>query len=265
MRVRATQVRAGLGAAGRMVTRRRAAPGALVLAYHDVSSNPTDEPWSVTVDGLAAHVRTLRRLGTTIVDLALIVERQRRGQTIEGLAAITFDDALKGVYRHGLPLLAKLDVPSTVFVVTGTLGSEPPWWPGASPTMTAEELREIGAAGVRLAAHSRTHRSLPSLSRDELVNELAGCRDDLAALVPEPTRLIAYPSGHHNRAVRRVAAGCGFVAGFTFLNGRVTERDDPYRLPRLTMGSHVRPWRLVYHVARSPDTWPDHQLEAVVA
>jgi hypothetical protein len=63
--------------------------------------------------------------------------------------------------------------------------------------------------------------------------------------------------------VRRAAGDAGYRAAFTFLNGRIDGRHDPFRLPRLTMGSHHSALRLAHHLGRPATSWPDTQLDAV--
>ncbi len=255
----------GFDAARQLLGKRRASPGAVVLGYHDVVAATPDDDWSVSADALAAHIGLLRRLGMRIVDLEEIVTRHRTGQPIDGLAAITFDDALLGVYRHAKEVLVRAEAPATVFVVSGTIGLPPPWWPGADRTMTGDELAELTASGIRLAAHTRSHRSLPSLDAESLRLELRGCRSDLREFTEDPVDLLAYPSGHHDRRVREAAAHAGYSAAFTFLNGRWCGPEDPLRLPRLTMGRHMNTGRLAYHLLRPAGSWPDHQLGSVTA
>ena len=163
-----TSLRANGAAVARMAVTRRAAAGAAVLGYHDVRADgePGDEHYTVSATQLRAHIDTVRRAGLQIVALADIVERLASGRPVDGLAAITFDDALVGVHRHALPVLRELQVPATVFVVTDAIGVSPPWWPGAVRTMTADELREAKAAGVDLHSHSSVHASLPALAPD---------------------------------------------------------------------------------------------------
>ena len=121
----------------------------------------------------------------------------------------------------------------------------------------------VHSLGLTLGGHTRTHASLPSLTSSERADELSGCRADLERLTGSSVDLLAYPSGHHDSAVRAATRDAGFRAAFTFLNGRVGGGDDAYRLPRLTMGAHMTPHRLAYHLTRSARSWPDHQLDRV--
>lgn len=242
----------------------------MVLCYHDVvGGTEVDGPWSVTAAQLRIQLRVVRRLGFRFVTLADLTGRALRGESVDGLAAVAFDDALAGVARHALPILYDLEVPSTLMTVSTAWGAPPKWWPGSAPTMTRAELAEAVAHGVDLAAHTRTHASLTALAdgpAGALRDEVAGCRDELEDLTGAPVDLFAYPFGHHDPAVRDAVEVAGYAAAFTFLNGRVGPVGadvDRLRLPRLTMGAHQSAARLTYHLARSPGSWPDHQLDRV--
>lgn len=255
-------------AAGRLVTRRAGRDGGVVLAYHDVTAAHDPEPWGVTVRQLHQHLRLVRRLGFRFVTLADLSARAARGERLDGLAAVAFDDALAGVSRHALAVLAQEAVPATLMVVSTGWGQEPAWWPGVARTMTRHEVLDAVAAApedapVHVAGHTRTHASLPTLGAEELREEVAGSRSDLEDLLGRSVDLFAYPFGHHDRAVRDAVAEAGFRAAFTFLNGRITGPEEPLRLPRLTMGGHHSSARLAYHLARPARSWPDHQADVV--
>ncbi len=251
-------VRAGAAlAGGRMATR-----GAVVLAYHDVGDDPSNRTdYYVSPAQLRRQLTTAADAGLRFVDLATLTQAFLSGQPVDGLAAVAFDDGLAGVHRHAVPVLAHLGLPATVFAVTQGLGSPPPWWRGAARLMTRRELAEVAGAGLAVAAHTRTHPSLPGLDATALADELVGARHELQDLVQAPVDLLAYPFGHHDARVREAAAVAGFAAGFTFLNGRVSPGLDPFRLPRFTMWSGQGRARLIYHLARSARSWPDTQSD----
>jgi peptidoglycan/xylan/chitin deacetylase (PgdA/CDA1 family) len=252
------------GALGRLLRRRRAAPGAVVLGYHDVlPDGAAPAPWQVTASQFRSHLDVLDRLGLRVVPLEAIADRLRSGEPVDGLAAVTFDDALAGVHARALPVLGERGVTATVFVVTGSLGVAPPWWPGAAPTLGPSALAELATAGWTIGSHTRTHPSLPTLAPGDLRDELVGSRADLTGLLGAAPRTLAYPHGHHDPVVRGAATAAGYDVAVTFRNGRITGADDPLRLPRLTMGPHLRPIRLALQLTRAPGSWPDHQLDRV--
>lgn len=251
-------------AALRLATGRAPRGGGLVLCYHDVVPGPeVDLALNVTATRLGQHLATVRRLGFRVVPLAELSARARAGRSVDGLVALTFDDALAGVARHGLPVLVEHGAPATLFTVSTRWGQRPRWWGGSGPTMSRAELAEAAAHGMTLAAHTRTHPSLPALSRAALREEVAGCRAELEEFAEAVVPQFAYPFGHHDPRVREAVQEAGYQVAYTFLNGRVTGAEDPLRLPRLTMGRHHTPARLAYHLARNARSWPDHQLDAV--
>ncbi len=247
------------------LARRRAAPGGVVLGYHDVIADGAvpDTPWTVTASGLRAHVRLVRALGLRIVPLAGLRERVLRGESVDGLVALTFDDGLDGVLRHAVPVLAEESAPATLFAVSAVHGVSPDWWPGAARTMTRAELVATADAGLAVEAHTRTHASLTGLSDAELQRELVGCRTELEDLLGRPAQALAYPYGHHDGRVRTAARAAGYDTAFTFLNGRLTGSEDPHILPRFTITTGSTRTRLALHLARPAASWPNHQLAAV--
>lgn len=257
-------MRRDLAAAVAALVRRRAAPEAVVLAYHDVVARGATG-YTVTARALRGHVRLVRSLGLRLVGVRELAERAATGAPTAGLAALAFDDGLIGVHRHALDVLAEEGAPATVFAVSRVWGAEPEWWPGSARTMDRTEMLEARAAGLTIDAHTRTHPSLPACDDAALAAEVAGCRADLEDLTGEPVRTLAYPQGHHDARVRAAARDAGYDAAFTFLNGRIQPGDDPLRLPRLTMTATHTPLRLAYHLARPAASWPDHQVDAVAA
>ena len=102
-------------------------PASLIALYHAVGS-PAATGYR---DALAASVleRQLRWLKRhfSVLPLAELLERRRRGQPLDGLAALTFDDNHRSVLELALPLAASLDLPATWFLIGGPLQGRPFW------------------------------------------------------------------------------------------------------------------------------------------
>ncbi len=230
--------------------------GAAVLCYHDVGTdreNSTD--YYVSPSRLRAQLEAIATWGLRFVDLREVLDRLERGTSLDGLVAVTFDDALAGVLDHALDVLQELRVPATVFVVTDVRGVVPPFWPGAQRTLRTDELRELSAAGIRLGSHTCVHRSLTELDDEQLRDELVRSRGDLEHLTGETCDLLAYPFGHHDGRVKLAAEDAGFRAACTFSFGRVTAGSDRYALPRFCMGPGHHRARLAYQLSRPPYAW----------
>jgi peptidoglycan/xylan/chitin deacetylase (PgdA/CDA1 family) len=230
--------------------------GAAVLCYHDVGRGPDRAiDYFVSADQLRRQLHAITTWGLRFVDLREIVDRLERGRPLDGLVAVTFDDALAGVREHALPVLAELRVPATVFVVTDVRGVDPPFWPGARRTLRTTELLDLTSAGIRLGSHSRTHASLTQLDDDRLHDELRQSRAELSDLTGDACDLLAYPSGHHDARVRRAAEAAGYRAACTFTFGRVTPGSNRYAMARFCMGPAHHRARLAYQLSRPPSAW----------
>ncbi len=261
---RATALTGPASAGLRGVTGRAARGSAVVLGYHDVVATDADaEGLTVGAPALRRHLALTRRMGFRFVSVTELSDRVLAGEPVDRLAAVVFDDALAGVAHHAVDVLLEMQVPASLAVVSTMMGQAPVWWPGSGPTMSEGELLRTVEAGLDVVAHTRTHASLPTLDDDRLTEELAGARGDLESLLGRPVDLVAYPFGHHDHRVRATAQEAGYRAGYTFLNGRIVGSEDPFKLPRFTMGAHHGPARLAYHLARSAPSWPEHQHEQV--
>ena len=123
---------AGLRATGIPALARRLRHGALILCYHNV----VRRRHSTALGDPAIHLplerfeRQLAWLGAhyRIVPLAHLVEELRTGRCLQRVAALTFDDAYTGFFRHAWPLLRDRGIPATVFIVAAAPDERQPFW-----------------------------------------------------------------------------------------------------------------------------------------
>ena len=111
---------------------RRWRDAAVVLCYHHVLPPRNAEPPGDRAVHLPAEafVEQLRWLVQqyTIVSLGEMVARLSGGQSVRGLAALTFDDGYGGVFSHAWPILRELGVPATVFIVAERPDAQQAYW-----------------------------------------------------------------------------------------------------------------------------------------
>ncbi len=102
---------------------RRTAPPFLILIYHRV--NPRPSPFAIDVnppdrfrmqmEHVAKHYRVL--------PLEDLWRRSRDGSLPPRSVAVTFDDGYADNHDFALPILQRLGLPATVFLVTGCIGT----------------------------------------------------------------------------------------------------------------------------------------------
>jgi peptidoglycan/xylan/chitin deacetylase (PgdA/CDA1 family) len=255
-----------VGAVGAIMGTRTRTRGGVVLTYHDVTDRPEYLHQQVSPDELRAQLTTAIELGISFVDLAELTDRAIAGDQVDGMGAVVFDDAFVGVGRHGVPVLAELGLPFTVFAPSARLGErDPDWYEVSDRVMTATELRDVADAGGRIESHTRTHANLPSLDDRSLDDELRGSRQELEDLVGSPVRFLAYPSGYFDSRVVTATADAGYDAAFTFVTGRIVPGLDRFRLPRRPMPARASALHVASLLRRPAWSLRDHRRQAVTA
>jgi peptidoglycan/xylan/chitin deacetylase (PgdA/CDA1 family) len=113
--------------------------------------------------------------------------------------ALTFDDGPDPRWTPGvLDLLRRHGAVATFCVVGGQVEAHP------------DLVADIVAAGHRLCDHTRTHdEGLPGRGADQMAAEIAGARDDIAAVVDARVAYFRAPGGNWSPDVLDVAVGSG--------------------------------------------------------
>ena len=106
--------------------RRRSGPA--ILMYHRIAT-PDVDPWglSVSPERFAAHVQALR-MHRTVLSMDAFVARIRSCDLPRDAVALTFDDGYSDNLCEAKPILEAADVPATVFLTTGRIGTEKEFW-----------------------------------------------------------------------------------------------------------------------------------------
>ncbi|HEX9106664.1 MAG TPA: polysaccharide deacetylase family protein, partial [Longimicrobiales bacterium] len=202
-----------------------------ILMYHSI--DPSGSPISVSAEQFRRHVRWLASGRVRVLDVAGLLADRDEGDAV----ALTFDDALASFGDIAWPLLRDAGLPVSLFVPTAHVGGSNAWNPAALgipslPLMGWEALARAAEEGVELAAHTRSHPSLPRLSRGALEDEILGGTEQLQRETGRRAAGFAYPFGEWSPAVLEVVRLRFQWACTTELRplGRVS---DPCLLPRI--------------------------------
>lgn len=101
---------------------------ALILMYHRVSE-PACDPWllSITREHFAQQLEVLKR-ETRPIALQELRRGLETGRLPDRAVVVTFDDGYADNFLNARPVLEKLGIPATYFVVSGPLGSRREFW-----------------------------------------------------------------------------------------------------------------------------------------
>lgn len=192
----------------RIVGRRPRAHQCVILYYHDVP---------------AAEGPAFARQMDELLRLCRPVSLDADPELLDGgrYAAVTFDDALRGVGEVATPVLRRRGIPFTVFVPSGLLGGPVGWFPDQDEdhgaVLSAQELRELAPGLCTIGSHTRHHVRLTSVSHDEALEELEGSREDLLAVTGRRPDLVAFPYGSYDDRVLDWCREAGYRRAFGVL------------------------------------------------
>ena len=238
---------------------------AVIVAFHRVQETvDPDDGLTVSASLFERHCRFFRE-HFRVVPLLEIVGKLERGEPFSRELAITFDDGYRDNFEQAAPMLEKLSLPATFFVVTQWMGTECiPWWDHARgarhPWMTWDQVRELHLRGFDVGAHTRTHADLGTVSGPQARDEIFGARRELESQLGARADLFAYPYGRADQiseANRDLVKAAGFRCCCSSVGGVNPTGRSPFDLRRVPISLWYRsPQQFGFEVAlgRSPLT-----------
>ena len=203
-----------------------------ILTYHSV-----DESGSViSIDErtFRRHVRWLASGRVQVLPLEGLVDAPDDVDAV----AITFDDGLESFARIAAPLLGEQGLPTTLFVVTDSVGANNVWRGHGDAGIPLfeligwETLGRLAAQGVSIGAHTCTHPNLALIDPGSVEHEIVASKERLARELGIDVSTFAYPYGGLSAVARDVVAR-EFRYGVTTRLAMVDPHDHPAQLPRL--------------------------------
>lgn len=163
---------------------------AFVLMYHRVlpaapaAGDGVEPGMYVTAETFGRQMECLRD-DYRVLSLSELLERQELRKDLTGCCAITFDDGWLDNFQVAFPILRELQLPATIFLPTGFIGTDDWFWP--------EEV-------IRLASLAQAGLDLPA----DLQLVLALCGSE----GPTPERLTAVLKMLGPDIRKRMVAAC---------------------------------------------------------
>ncbi len=105
---------------------------------------------------------------TRVVDSAKVAPQLFQ----EPLISVTFDDGYETTYEDALPILQKHGIRTTQYVLSG-VESNPIY-------LSWDQIKAIQQAGHEIGCHTVNHPELTTISNDEVMQQLQGCKTTLS-------------------------------------------------------------------------------------
>jgi peptidoglycan/xylan/chitin deacetylase (PgdA/CDA1 family) len=203
------------------------------LLYHDLTAAASDcDPagLSVTCGMFERQMHWLAQHDWQALDLDRYLASRFGPRSERRSVLLTFDDGFRSTMELSLPVLHELGFPGLLFVPAGMIGKAAEWWDAKpdAPLVDADQLRDLGDAGIEVGAHGMEHVFMPGLSDAELRRNTLGARDVLADLLGKAPRAFAYPQGRFDARVAAAVERAGFTAAFS-----LTVEAGRFGLPRV--------------------------------
>ncbi len=158
---------------------------------------------------------------------------------------LSFDDGLECLLRNAAPILDASEIPTLVFVnsalAAGATATERAQWESATnyaASLRVMDWAQLSASGFEIGAHTRTHRRLSEISRDEILlrSEIVDCKTEIEAALGRPCDYFAWPFGSHrdiDETAHRLIRSAGYKASFSAVRGSVVPgRTELFKIPR---------------------------------
>ncbi len=210
---------AGIGRGGRLP------PGLRVLTYHRVAED-FEDPFAVSPLDFVREMEVVAETGVVEpLESALVNLRSDKGGRPR--IVLTFDDGTRDFLTEALPVLRRLNLPSTLYVSPSRVGQ--------AGFLNWDELVEVSHAGVSIGSHGWDHQSLGRLDPTEVRQQVTRSRAVLKDRLGLEATTLAYPYGtlrDFSESVKLEVRRAGYQAACTSINGVNGFAADPFELRR---------------------------------
>jgi peptidoglycan/xylan/chitin deacetylase (PgdA/CDA1 family) len=137
--------------------------------------------------------------------------------------AVTFDDGFSSTFEHSLPILTRLSIPATMFIVADRIGNDNDWMHSRGrpkrTLMDASQIREMHSAGITIGSHTLSHPKLVECNPAQIVSEISDSKCRLEDLLGSSVQHFAYPYGLHNKAAMDSVQQAGYSSACSTRSG----------------------------------------------
>ncbi len=109
--------------------------------------------------------------------------------------SITFDDGRVDNYFHAFPIIKRLNIPATIFIISDKVDN-------SNDHLTTDQIIEMSNSDlIDFQIHGRSHKPFTKLSKNELINEIYSCKNTIEKITNKKASQISLPHGQYNKSV----------------------------------------------------------------
>jgi peptidoglycan/xylan/chitin deacetylase (PgdA/CDA1 family) len=203
-----------------------------ILMYHRIDRLRPSLPaitrsLTVTPADFTAQMRWLHAHGFHAITQQQLFAALEQGKRLPAKpVVITFDDGYRDVLANAAPVLKRLGMPATAYVITGRIsGSDVSF-------LSWAQLKALEQNGVQIGSHTISHAELPRLTDPAALQELIQSRLALERHLGHPVQWFAYPAGRFDKRTEALVRQAGYVLAVTTEPGSAQRAQQPFALHR---------------------------------
>ena len=208
-----------------------------ILMFHHIrpmqtNFRPVDRRFTVTPSSFETEMQALVDAGyhTITPDELAFALTHASSSLPEKPVLLTFDDGFRDQYENAFPVLKKLHLKATFFVITQLMNLH--------VYDDAKMVQELDRSGlITIASHTRHHAFLTRHSSAVRLAEIIGSKQDLEDLLGHPVNTFAYPYGGWNPTILKEVEQAGYTLAFGVRLGSLHTPSSRYQLRRIQVNN----------------------------
>lgn len=203
-----------------------------VLCYHNVVPTARND-YDTSVADFQAQLGVLRSGGYQSISCSQLMGYLDNEKDIPAKSVIiTFDDGRASFLHNAKPMLDKLGMKATLFLITGSVG--------AKGSLSWDEVKMLAAAGYEIGSHTVSHLNLTKVPKDYTLSdhqqkvrrEIEEAATTLTQKLGQPPVAFAYPFGNYDSFAMGACREAGYRMAFSIDPGAIDNQSSVYALPR---------------------------------
>ena len=151
----------------------------------------------------------------------------------ENGVVVTFDDGCETDLLSAAPILNGARFGATFYITVGFLGKR--------GCLSHDQLRELSDQGFDIGCHSKSHRHLSDLTREQLHMEIAKTKEEIEQIIGLPVLHFSCPGGRYDSRVVEIAKQAGYSSVATSRPCANSWKSNPYALGRVAITRGTTP------------------------
>lgn len=223
-----------------------------ILNYHSIDSNIKEKKFSyasVSLKVFSAQMKFLYDNNFNIIDLDDFLEIKKNKRQIPPKTIIlTFDDGYANNYINAFPIISKYSFKAVVSVITEYIDKNIPFpWLNQSVLkngddkilklpLSIKQLKTMNDYGLSIASHTRSHRPLSRLDKQDVIMEILESKKNLEDILSKEVKYFTYPYGSwgdYDKEDKGIVESAGYEAALSTKVGTNNIKSDIFELRRI--------------------------------